>query len=258
MTAPLSSSEVRPPGSAFRKLVLVETKLQLRTPVAMALSLGLPVLLLIIFGFVPQFNEPMAELNGLTVLSLYAPILGAFAVGFLGLVGLSMPLAGYRELGVLRRMSCTPAPPSWMLAAQLVINLAVAVVALVVINLGIKAFGVGGPQNVGGYALAVFLSVAALFAIGLWIAAIARSANVANAIGQILFYPMMFFAGLYFPREMMPSILRHVSDWTPLGAAVKAMQAAAEGSFPPVQSLLVMLGYAVVFGLAAVKQFKWE
>jgi hypothetical protein len=30
------------------------------------------------------------------------------------------------------------------------------------------------------------------------------------------------------------------------------------GSFPPVQSLLVMLGYAVVFGVAAVKQFRWE
>ena len=109
-----------------------------------------------------------------------------------------------------------------------------------------------------GYALATVLCVAAIFAIGLWIASFARSANVANAIGQVLFYPMMFFAGLYFPREMMPDVLRHISDWTPLGAAVNALQTAAEGSFPSAQALLVMAGYAVVFGAVAVKQFKWE
>ena len=249
---------VRPSWSAFRKLVTVETRLYLRTPVALILSVGLPVLLLIVFGSIPKFNEPTAELEGLTVLSLYAPILSVFALGFLGLVGLSMPLAGYREQGILRRMSCTPAPPSWMLGAQLVINLAAALVGLVIVNVGIRAFGVGGPKQVGGYALALILCAAALFAIGLWIASFARSANVANAIGQILFYPMMFFAGLYFPREMMPGALRHISDWTPLGAAVKALQSAAEGDFPAAQPLLVMVGYAVVFGVAAVKQFKWE
>jgi len=145
-----------------------------------------------------------------------------------------------------------------MLGAQLIINLGVALLALLVVNLGIKAFGVSGPKQVGGYVLATILCVAAIFAIGLWIAAIARSANVANAIGQVLFYPMMFFAGLYFPREMMPGVLRHVSDWTPLGAAVNALQTAAEGRFPSAQSLLVMVGYAVVFGAIAVKQFKWE
>ncbi|MBN1319314.1 MAG: ABC transporter permease [Thermoleophilia bacterium] len=257
MTARRTSADTRPPRSAFWKLVSIEAKLAVRTPVVLILSLGLPILLLIIFGFVPSFNEPLADLDGLTVLSLYAPILSVFAVGFLGLVGVSVPLSGYREQGVLRRMSCTPAPPSWILGAQLIINLGVAVLALVVVNLGIRAFGVGGPKQVGGYALATVLYVAAIFAIGLWIAAIARSANVANAIGQILFYPMMFFAGLYFPREMMPGALRHVSDWTPLGAAVNALQTAAEGRFPPAQSLLVMVGYAVVFGVIAVKRFKW-
>ncbi|MBN1629651.1 MAG: ABC transporter permease [Thermoleophilia bacterium] len=258
MTGRPTRSHVRPLWPAFWKLTSIETKLYLRTPVVLVLAVGLPVLLLIIFGFVPSFNEPDPNMNGLTVLSLYAPILSVFAIGFLGLVGLSMPLAGYREQGVLRRMSCTPAPPTWMLGAQLIINLAVAVLALLIVHLGIEAFGVRGPEEVGGYALAIVLCVAEVFAIGLWIAAFARSANVANAIGQILFYPMMFFAGLYFPREAMPDALRQVSDWTPLGAAVKALQAAAEGGFPPAQPLLVMVGYAVVFGILAVKQFRWE
>lgn len=257
-TAAAPGGAARPPLSAFGRLVLTEAKLAWRTPIGLILGLGLPVLLLVVFGSIPKFREPAAELGGLTILSLYMPILSAFTVAMLALVGVSVSLSGYREQGILRRMSCTPAPPSWMLGAQLVLNLGIAAVALVVINAGIRAFGVGGPKQVGGYVLALVLCTAALVAMGLWIASIARGANAANAIGQLLFYPMMFFAGLYFPRELMPGVLRHISDWTPLGAGVQALQSAAEGSFPAVQPLLVMVGYAVVFGIAAVRQFKWE
>jgi ABC-2 type transport system permease protein len=248
----------RPPRAAFWKLLVTEAKLAWRTPLGLILGLGLPVMLLVIFSCIPSFREPNPDLGGLTILSLYIPILCAFVVAMLALMGLAVPLATYREMGVLRRMSTTPAPPSWVLGAQLVINLAVAAVALLIITLGGAALGAERPQQVGGFVLALILAAAALFAMGLWIAAIARSANAANAIGQLLFYPMMFFAGLYFPRELMPDILRHISDWTPLGAAVQALQSAAEGSFPGAQPLLVMVGYALVLGVAAVKQFKWE
>ncbi len=248
----------RPPLSAFWRLCLAEAKLTWRTPVAPILGLGLPVLLLIIFANIPMFNQADPNLGGRTVLSLYAPILSMFALAWLGLVGLSMPLATYREQGVLRRMSTTPAPPAWVLGAELLVNLAVALAALLMINLGIGLFGVSAPQDVGGYVLGMVLATAALFAMGMWIAAVARTGAIANGIGQILLYPMMFFAGLYFPREMMPDILRDISDWTPLGAAVQALQSAAEGTFPSARPLLVMTAYAVVFGVLAVRQFKWE
>ncbi len=247
-----------PPLSAFWKLCITEAKLAWRTPVGIILGLGVPILLLIVFANIPMFTQANPDLGGRTVLSLYAPILSMFALAWLGLVSLSMPLASYREQGVLRRMSTTPAPPSWVLGAELLVNLGVALVALLLINLGIRLFGVSAPQEVGGYVLAMVLAVAALFAMGTWIAAFARTGQTANAIGQILLYPMMFFAGLYFPREMMPNTLRHISDWTPLGAAVQALQSAMEGAFPAARPLLLMAAYAVVFGILAVRQFKWE
>lgn len=248
----------RPPLSAFRKLLLAETKLAWRQPVGIILGLGLPVLLLVVFGSIPQFRQKSPEVGGLTLLSLYVPILSLFALAMLPLVSLSMPIATYRELGVLRRLSTTPAPPSWVLGAQLIINVVVATVALLIINFGGQALGVQAPQEVGGFVLAMVLAAAALFAMGLWIAAIARTGMAANVIGQCLFYPMMFFGGLYFPREVMPHILVRISDWTPVGAAVQALQSAMVGTFPPPRPLLVMMGYALVFGVAAVKQFKWE
>jgi ABC-2 type transport system permease protein len=93
---------------------------------------------------------------------------------------------------------------------------------------------------------------------GLWVSAIARSAGVAGAIGQLILYPCLFFAGLWVPREAMTPLLRSMGEWTPLGAAVQALQQSMEGSFPTTRSLLVMVAYAVVFGFLAVHFFRWE
>jgi len=66
------------------------------------------------------------------------------------------------------------------------------------------------------------------------------------------------FAGLYLPREVIPNVLRRISDWTPSGAAVQALQTAAEGGFPPARPLLVLVGYTLLSGIIAAKRFKWE
>ena len=102
------------------------------------------------------------------------------------------------------------------------------------------------------------LSIAALFAIGLCIAAAARSGTAARAIGAAAFYPMLFFAGMWFPREMMPVILQDISNITPLGAAVEAMQYSMQGQFPPAEPLLVLVGYALVFTFIARRFFCWD
>jgi ABC-2 type transport system ATP-binding protein len=255
----LSATARGAPRQAFWRLLRTEAKLSWRQPAGLIFGLGLPVLLLLVFANIPAFRKPNDTLGGLTFLSVYVPILMAFALASLALIGLTAPLATYREQGILRRMSTTPVPPSWVLAAQLVVNLGIAAAALLlIITIATAAFGVQGPAQVPGFILAVVLEAAALFAMGLWVAAIARTAQAAAAIGNILFFPMMFFAGLWIPRDVMPAALRSISDFTPLGAAVQALQGATRGIFPPARPLLVLLAYAAAFGILAVRSFKWE
>ncbi len=52
----------------------------------------------------------------------------------------------------------------------------------------------------------------------------APTAKAANAIGMTLFFPSMFLAGVYVPRETFSPFLQHVSDVTPLGAALAAVR----------------------------------
>jgi ABC-2 type transport system permease protein len=188
-------------GAAFGQIVLNEARLTLRRPIGLIGGVGIPVVLLVIFGELPSFHQPVPGYGGLILFNAYVPVLIVFALALLALLGLPIPLVSQRELGVLRRLSTTPVPPSWLLAAQAVVQLCVAVTALgVIVVASVTAFGASAPKSIGGLGLSLVLSIAGLFPIGLVIAAMARTANAASVIGRLAFFPMMFFAGLWLPR----------------------------------------------------------
>jgi ABC-2 type transport system permease protein len=255
-TAPPPAA-ARPP--AFRRLATTEFKLYLRERVGPVWGLGFPLLLLIIFGSIPAFNRPNPDFGGLTELDVYVPILIAFVIAMPQLVALPMALAGYRERGVLRRLRTTPVGPARVLAAQLVVNLVTLVVTIALLLAVARiGYGVRLPRQFAGFVLAALFGAAALLAIGLFVAAVAPSARAAQATGTILFFPMMFFAGLWLPIDQMPPVLRHISHAAPLGAAVQALRDSAQGHWPHPLQLATMAAYAVVFGLAATRLFRWE
>src|SRR5271170_6735958 len=137
-------------------------------------------LLLVIFDLIPAFSAPAADLGGLSRLSVYVPILIVLGLALLAFYNLPVPLVSYRELGILRRLSTTPVPPSWLLAAQGIVNLCMAATMVLIVVVAGTALGAPAPKNVAGLALAVLLSVAGLFPIGLVIAAVARTTTSAS------------------------------------------------------------------------------
>lgn len=245
--------------AAFAKIIRNEARLAWRRPVGLVAGVGIPVLLMVLFGEISAFQQPSAILGGITLFDVYVPILAVFAIAMIALLGLPVPLASYRELGVLRRLSTTPVPRSWLLAAQGLLQLGIALAALAVIFVvSIAAFGAQAPVSSGGLVLSIALAAAGLFPIGLMVAAVARTANAASVVGRLAFFPLMFFAGLWLPRNLMPALLRDISNYTPLGAAVQAIQSSMLNGFPPAAPLLVLAGYAVVFAFLARRFFRWE
>jgi ABC-2 type transport system permease protein len=245
--------------SRLTRLTATEAKLFLRDPTAWFFALAFPPLLLGILGSVPAFREPDPELGGLRVIDLYVPILVGFVLAMLAISVLPNYLATYRERGILRRLSTTPVPPSSLLAAQLAMGLSLAVGATaMVVGIGAVAFGTALPDQPLGFLVAFALAAAALYAIGLLVAAVAPSGKAAAGIGTVLWFPMMFFAGLWVPREAMPETLRRIGDFTPLGAGVQAMRDAWNGAWPDPLHLAVMAAFAIGASLAAARLFRWE
>ncbi|MCT2587118.1 ABC transporter permease [Actinophytocola gossypii] len=241
------------------RLTATETKLFFREPTAVFFVLAFPSLLLVILGFVPPFREPNPDIGGLRVIDLYAPIVITMAVGLLSLNMLPQLFAAYREKGILRRMATTPVRPSALLGAQLAMAVTLSVgSALLILAVARLGFDVALPDNLAVYLLMYVLCLLAMLTLGLLIGSLAPTAKGAAAIGSILFFPVVFFAGLWLPREQMPEVLRRISDFTPLGAGVQSLQDATAGHWPQLLHVAVMLGWTIVAGALAARYFRWE
>lgn len=242
------------------KFAQVETRLFVRDPIALFFGLVLPGLLLLLLGlFFPGFDEPSPDLGGATYTEVYAPMVLVLGLATVALVTLPPILGTYRQFGILRRLRTTPVHPARLLMAQFVVHIGVAIVAAVIaIVVAVTVFDVPFPQSPGWFALSYFLAAASIFSIGLLVGAVAPTTVAGQAIGMAIYFPMLFFAGLWIPRSIMTDGLRTVSDFTPLGSAVQALEDSWFGTTPSLTSLLVMTAWAIGVGLVAVRVFRWE
>lgn len=233
--------------SGIAKLTRVETKLLVREPGSI-FALVIPLFILVIFG--------MSLTPGDTVL---LPMTLAIGVGLVALYMVPTTLATYRERGVLRRLSTTPLRPGAMLAVQLLLQLVLAVAgsALLLVVAG-ALLGAALPAGPGWFAMVFLLGTAAMFAIGLLIAALAPNGRSANGIGVLLYFPMAFLAGLMQPKQAMPGVLARIGEFTPLGAFRQSLQDVWAGGAPQPLLLGIMAGYAVIVSLVAARFFRWE
>ncbi|MBE1579304.1 ABC transporter permease [Amycolatopsis roodepoortensis] len=245
--------------SALARLTVAETKLFFREPMLVFFVLAFPPLLLVVLGAFPAIREPSEDLGGVRAITLYLPIIVAMGLAMFALNSVSQLLATYREKGVLRRMRTTPVRPHVMLGAQLLMSTILSVATmLVVLAIGRAMYDVGLPRQFFAYVIAYLLTALAMFAIGLLVASLAPTGKSAGAIGTLLFFPIVFFAGLWVPRAQMNDVLRTISDFTPLGAGVQSLQDATAGHWVQPLQVAVLLGWTIVAGGLAARYFRWE
>ncbi|MEU1280971.1 ABC transporter permease [Streptomyces sp. NPDC005805] len=236
-----------------------EARLFGREPGSLFWIVLFPTVLLLILGMIPSFREASEDLGGKRVIDLYVPVVVLLSTVMAGLQAMPPVLTGYRERGILRRMSATPVRPSALLGAQLALHgAAVLVAAVLALAVGRIAFGVAFPAQPAGYALALLLTAAAALALGATVCAVSRTQKIATAIGSVVFFPSMFAAGVWVPVQAMPGALRDVVAFTPFGAASQALDRAASGSWPAWADLGVTALWAVVLTAAAARWFRWE
>jgi ABC-2 type transport system permease protein len=242
-----------------RAVLRTEIRLFGREPGAIFWILLFPTLLLVILGSIPSFRQPDPAFGGLRPVDAYVPVAVLLGLILGGLQGMPQVLTGYRERGILRRMSTTPVRPAALLSAHMVVfggaALASALLALIV---GRLAFDVTLPRHPFGYAVALLLAVLAALALGAVLSALSRTAKIAGAIGSAALFPMMFCAGVWLPVQAMPDTLARIVGYTPFGAAAQALNQAAAGHWPGWSHLAVTAAWTVLLTAAASRWFRWE
>ncbi len=242
------------------KLTVAEAKIFLRDPGAPAAVLGIPLALLLVFGLMPGSREPSAQYGGESPLAtVIAPMAVALLLGMLAVYLLPAAMASHREKGVLKRLAASPMPPSRLLAAQLLVNLASAVVAIVlVVGVGTIALGMALPKNPGGFLAVTLLGAVSLFSMGTLLAAFVPSARAANGIGAAVFFPMLALGGVWVPKEQLSPVLQHIADVLPLGATLGSLRDTAAGHAPHLLPMVALAVFAIVCSTLATRFFRWE
>jgi ABC-2 type transport system permease protein len=266
-TAPaLTAARTTGSWRGFGRLLRTETAVWLRDFAAPFFGILFPTVILLGVGLaIPGMRDPITDAPpdsvwyGLTPVATYLPTVLAMAVGTASLTVMPVTIATYREKGVLRRLSTTPMRPQGIVVAHLVINAVTTVVgAALALVVGQLVFGFVAPEQLGVVVLSFVLGMAAMFTLGMLVAAVAPRASAANAIAMSLYFPMLLLAGLWTPGPIMPEVLRQIGQFTPLGAAAQSMTTAwFEQGFPLLQ-LVVMAVWTVVALPVAIRLFRWS
>ncbi|MGW0586855.1 ABC transporter permease [Streptosporangium sp. NPDC002607] len=247
----------RPGPRAWAGLLICELKMVARDTAGLIVPIGLPMLILVMSAS-SAGRETIA--HGRTALDVHVlPLVFTMVVATTGIVNMPSFLAYYRRSGILRRLGVTPASPALVLVAQAaagVLQIAVGIAAAWI--LAILAFGANPPVHVGAALGVLALTVAAMYAVGLIVAALSPTPNSSVAIGLSVFFVLGAAGGLFGGRDSLPDAIATIGQWLPFGAGTQALSAAWIGA--PVEAAhLIGLAVSLVFGsVVAAVFFRWE
>ncbi|MEO8448625.1 MAG: ABC transporter permease [Gemmatimonadota bacterium] len=235
----------------------LELKLFFRQPRAAFFTLVFPLLLVLVFGSV----YGGATLPGTTLRAIDYMLPGyiGMIIGTTGLMTIPGWVSTYREQGIFRRLRVTPTSPVVLLISQGVVGLTTLTLGTLLLFVTARvAFGAHVPASVLFSTAAILLGAASMFAFGGMVAAVAGSARTAQAVGMVIYFPMLFLSGALLPRQMMPLGVRRVSDLLPLSYVNELIGGGwLDGAWKTTASL-VLVGVLGVTGAIAARKFRWE
>ncbi len=208
--------------SSLRKwkyLVLMDAKTYLREPAATFFTLVFPALLLLLSGYSFGSEVVFTTESGVEVriLDFMLPATLAWVMAMQGLLGLYPVLTSYRETRVLKYFRTHPIRALDILLSQYVngfIMLAVSLVLLLACDVAL--FGLRYDGHISLILVSVIVTYTTFFTLGFALAGVTPTTRFAQALGSLLFFPMMFLSGAFGPRDTLPPFLKLLSDLSPL------------------------------------------
>jgi len=177
---------------------------------------------------------------------------------------MSLPLTAieYREMKFFKRLKANPVTPSAILAALGISHFVITTSGVLLLALlALTVYGARIDGNMFIFFSSYLWSFLAIAAIGFGlIGSLLRTSRAAIAVGQIVYFPAMFFSGVFVPLEQLPDWLRPVSDFIPITHAAKLMQGIWQGQPAAdfMKEALILLAVLLLGALVAAKKFRWE
>lgn len=245
---------------SYLKVLNIKIKLFLREYVSVFFTVMFCPLMLLIFGSV-YGNEPSNMFGGLGTIDISIPAFTGLVFCGNGIISFPIAVATSRDQGELRRYKMTPMSPIVYLIAEMNAYMLLSIAGvLIMVVMGLVMYDARVLGNVFVVLLGILLSLLSLFSCGMLVASISRNAKMAQALGMLIGFPMMFLSGASMPIETLPDKLVNLVKFLPSYHQVRMMRAMWVGEHFEYywdDVVCLILTFAVCC-IVSVKLFKWE
>jgi ABC-2 type transport system permease protein len=224
----------------------------LRAPGFMLPIVLFPTMFYLLFGIV------MAKSEGTDATRYLLASYGVFGVMSPGLFGFGVSLAIERDGGLLTLKRALPMPPGAYLLGKMLMAMAAAamvVVLLLAMALGLAHLPLTAAQA-GALLLTGTLGVLPFCALGMFVGTLIKGQGAPGML-NLVYLPMSFLSGLWFPLPMLPKVLQQIAPVWPsyhLDRLALAAVGLGQGALWP--HALVLAGFAAAFLLLAVRRLR--
>ncbi len=253
--------------SVYRSRASVELKEFFRQRESVVFTLMLPVLRLVVFGAVLNYDLG----NGVTFTQYF--MAGIIAAGILGasLQNMAISIATERSDGTLKSLAGTPMPKSAYFVGKVVQVLAVtAAIIVILLLIGVVFYGIDLPS--GGdwltFAWVAVLGSASCTLLGIALSSLAKNGRSASATVTPFALLLQFISGVFFQFSEIPSWMQTVAAVFPLKWMAQGLRsvflpdvmAASEpaGTWELGRTALVLVAWCVVGLVLCVLTFRWQ
>jgi ABC-type multidrug transport system permease subunit len=209
---------------------------------------------------IPVHDRPVTA-KGFRYIDFLVPGILALSLMNGGLFGVGFALVNLRIRNVLKTLAATPMAKRDFLAALLGSRLML--VLLQVISLLVGARLIFGMPVLGSPAVIALVAVAGsttFAALGMTIAARAKTLHTVNGAINLVMLPMFIFSGVFFSTDRFPAVLQPLVKVLPLTALTDALRSTVtqRATIADISTPLAILGvWAAIFFCISLRLFRW-
>lgn len=243
------------------KLTWLEIKIFVREPLGVMGTVGIPVLVFVVFGRLVGSGGRHVAPDVPRAISVDLPILASLLITTSTVQSLVAIIAIYREGGILRRLRATPLRPYTILTAHVLVKLLFTAITLAAMLLaGRNDYALDAGVPLASFTVALLFSTVSVLSLGFLIASVVPTARFAQPIGTLILYPMLAVSGLFVPVASLPLVLRVVARALPLTYAVSLLGGIwhGEGWSAHVGDVTILSAMFAAFTALSTKVFRWE
>jgi ABC-2 type transport system permease protein len=255
-----------------RKPEIIIQKVELRNASSMAGDIMAQIMAQVNLEAAKQMNIEIPEITitgevvGQTEAFNYADYFfaGVLIMAFFstGLFNMGINLAYIRNKGIFKRFACTPLKISQVMSSTIFSNMIFMGIAFVLLLIYAKllygvTWAVFQPESI---VFAILTAMLAL-AFGFFVGTVSKTPNSASGLSNLMFFPMQFLGGLYFPVFDLPPAVSwfvYINPLTYLAAGMRKAMGLMDAPVPHFTLYLVPLIWAAALLLISLKLFKWD